>query len=170
MKPRGRPSLYTPELADEILERLEEGEGLAAICDREGMPSRGAVRGWIAADYQGFSARYARARDQGLEALADEILQLSDDVPQDRDAVAKAKLQVDSRRWLLSKLLPAVYGDRLELAGEVGLKDVTDDRIQSRLADLLRAAGVADAAGGTGAPQIEAEATVILPGDGTSEA
>jgi hypothetical protein len=32
--------------------------------------------------------------------------------------VQKQRLQVDSRKWLLSKMLPKVYGDKIELSGD----------------------------------------------------
>jgi len=34
------------------------------------------------------------------------------------DMIERAKLQVDTRKWLLSKMAPKRYGDRLELAGD----------------------------------------------------
>jgi hypothetical protein len=40
------------------------------------------------------------------------------DGKKDWAAVQKHKLQVDSRKWLLSKLAPKKYGDKLELSGD----------------------------------------------------
>ncbi|WP_408871303.1 hypothetical protein [Gluconobacter oxydans] len=71
MAPRHR--LYTPEIAEEILERLSDGESLASICEREGMPSRGAVNHWVITDHDGFASRYACAREAGLMVMADDI-------------------------------------------------------------------------------------------------
>jgi hypothetical protein len=34
------------------------------------------------------------------------------------DMVDRARLMVDTRKWLLSKMFPKKYGDRLELAGD----------------------------------------------------
>ena len=28
------------------------------------------------------------------------------------------KLQIDTRKWMLSKMLPKIYGDKLELTGD----------------------------------------------------
>jgi hypothetical protein len=33
-------------------------------------------------------------------------------------SVAHARLRVDTRKWLLSKLAPKKYGDKLELSGD----------------------------------------------------
>ncbi len=156
----GKTRLYTPEIAETILERLADGEGLIAICKDEGMPSDGAVRYWVEADTHGFSARYASARARGIERLADEILEISDDgrndtyrddegnVRTDYDVVNRSKLRVDSRKWLLSKLLPKQFGERLDLnhSGEVGIKDVPDEGLAARAEALLKQAQ------GTGEP------------------
>jgi hypothetical protein len=43
------------------------------------MPAEATVRLWAAEDREGFSAQYARARDIGLDALAEEVLEIADD-------------------------------------------------------------------------------------------
>ena len=65
--------------------------------------------------------RYARAKLQGMESVADEIMEIADECELSSDAVAKARVQIDSRKWLLSKLLPKRYGEKLDVAhsGEV---------------------------------------------------
>jgi hypothetical protein len=42
------------------------------------------------------------------------------------DMVAHRRLQVDTRKWYAAKLHPKKYGEKLELGGEIGLKDVSD--------------------------------------------
>jgi len=108
---RGRPSKYTPELATAICERLSRGESLRSICRDEGMPDEATVRQWALDDYQGFYSQYARARDLGLDAMADEVLAIADtDAGED---VQRSRLRFDARRWYLSKLAPKRYGERL---------------------------------------------------------
>lgn len=107
--------MYSEDTATEILERLADGESLAAICRDENMPGEKTVRAWALEDREGFSTRYARARELQAERWADEIVSIGDDVPSDRDAVQRARLRVDTRKWLLSKLLPKKYGDRTEV-------------------------------------------------------
>jgi hypothetical protein len=47
--------------------------------------------------------------------MADEIIGIADDADIDAGAgVAKARLQVDARKWVASKLLPKKYGDKLQ--------------------------------------------------------
>lgn len=59
------------------------------------------------------AAIYARARALQAHALADDILPISDDAKAETAQVAR--LRVDSRKWLASKLAPRHYGDKLEI-------------------------------------------------------
>lgn len=126
----GRPSTFTQETADAICARLAEGESLNSICKDEAFPPESTVRRWALDDEQGFSANYARAREVGYLRMADEITQIADNGSNDtytddegnertnQDVIARSRLRVDTRKWLLSKMLPKVYGDKLELSGD----------------------------------------------------
>ena len=124
----GRPSAFSPELASEICHRLSEGESLRSICKPDTMPAESTVRRWAVDDVNGFFAQYARARDTGLDAMADETLEISDNASNDwmerhgeeeagwvvnGDHVARSRLRVDTRKWYLSKLAPKRYGDKV---------------------------------------------------------
>ena len=80
------------------------------------MPNEATVRGWDVEDRQGFSTQYARARALRVERWAEEIIELADEpvAPGDNAAVQRARLRVDTRKWLMSKLAPRKYGDRVE--------------------------------------------------------
>ena len=87
------------------------------------------VLGWAEA-HKEFGEQYARARQFGYQLLADEILAISDDGLNDTytdddgnvrtatDVVARSRLRVDSRKWMLSKMLPKVYGDKITHQGD----------------------------------------------------
>ena len=124
---RGRPSHFTQALADTICTRLASGESLRSICRDEAFPAESTVRSWVVDDHKGFSAQYARARDIGLDVMADEILDISDDGSNDwmerkgeksdgwqlnGEHVQRSRLRVETRKWFLSKLAPKRYGDR----------------------------------------------------------
>jgi len=125
---------YTEEAATTILERMSNGEPLRVICRDEGMPAESTVRRWATDDRDGFGARYARACDLRAEHLADELLEIADDGTGDTyldeegvqrvnsDVIQRSKLRVDTRRWLLSKMLPKKYGEssKLEVSGAGG--------------------------------------------------
>jgi hypothetical protein len=108
-------SIYTGKLADLICTRLSEGESLRSICRDPGMPTEGTVRGWSLRNHDNFDPRYRQARLLQLDAWADEILDIADQETRDpRDR----QVRVDTRKWLMSKIAPKRYGDRLQVAGE----------------------------------------------------
>jgi hypothetical protein len=125
----GRPSDYTPEIAALICERLAAGETLRAICTSEAMPPESTVRTWAVDDREGFSAQYTRAREIGYMSMADELLEVADDGTNDwmerggenpgwdanGEHLQRSRLRVDTRKWLLSKALPKLFGDKLDL-------------------------------------------------------
>ncbi|MCV9940932.1 hypothetical protein OIU35_31665 [Boseaceae bacterium BT-24-1] len=106
---RGRPTEYTREIADEVCLRMIEGESLRSICKEERFPSEGAVRMWAVNDRDGFAARYARAREAQMDAHAEDIVEISDAKDEDSN---RARLRVDTRKWLMAKIAPKKYGDR----------------------------------------------------------
>jgi len=110
MAERGRPSIFSEELATRICERLAAGETLRAICRDDDMPDERTVRTW-ARDNEVFSPQYAKAREIGYQGMADEIIVIA-------DASDDARLQVDTRKWLMSKALPKIYGDKQTMEHE----------------------------------------------------
>lgn len=135
----GRPSSFSEEVADAICERVAEGEPLRQICREEGMPAWRTVYGWLDANPD-FSARFARARDMGHDAIAEETLAIADTplegvrketsdtgVKEVReDMLGHRRLQIETRLKLLAKWNPKKYGDRqqVEHSGSVSLEQL----------------------------------------------
>jgi hypothetical protein len=160
---RGRASSYSPELAAEICQRLADGETLRAVCRSEHLPSEATVRRWALEDMDGFATQYARAREIGYLAMADEVLEIADDgrndwtvregpdggsstVP-DHEHVQRSRLRVDTRKWLLSKALPKIFGERItqeHITENKALSNMSESEIDTRLQQLLAKAGSAD--------------------------
>ncbi len=126
----GRKSTYSNALAERICARLADGESLRSVCRDDQMPALSSVMKWLD-HHPAFAEQYARARACGLEAMAEDILDISDNATNDwmerhgedavgyvenGEAMARSKLRVDSRKWLLSKLAPKKYGDKLDMA------------------------------------------------------
>ena len=133
---------YTPALADAICKRISEGESLRAICRDPDMPSEGTVRGWAREDRDGFGARYRLARELQLDHWADLIIDIADEP--DRDPRDR-QVRIEARKWVMSKLGPRRYGDRLLVAGEaenplrVLHEQVSVERLSSDQLDSLQA-------------------------------
>jgi hypothetical protein len=122
---------YSPEVAEEILTRLADGETLRAICKSDHLPSDREVRRWGRDEPDGFAKDYRVARDLGLESWADQIIEEAFDSSEDRlgtdkktgrpiwdnENVQRSRLKVDSLKWLLSKLRPERYGDKIAVTG-----------------------------------------------------
>lgn len=115
MTAAGRPSIFSPELADSICSKLADGESLRSICSADDMPSTGTVLRWVG-ENETFRDQYARAREIQAETLADSIVFISDgdQLANDAVGVARDRLRVDARKWVASKLLPKKYGDKIQ--------------------------------------------------------
>lgn len=108
-------SKHDPEIAAEICRRVSEGESLRAVCRSPGFPPESSVRTWVRDDREGFKAQYAEARSLQYDSWADAIIEISLDDSLDP---ADKRVRVDTYKWLLSKLMPKRYGDRLLVAGD----------------------------------------------------
>lgn len=137
-KKGGRPSDYTPEIATEICACLMTGESLRSICKREGVPAMSTVTLWLS-KHEEFSAQYARAREVQAEVLAEDIIMLADAAVEDGAAVAKARLQVDARKWYASKVAPKRYGDRIHHEQKITVTDLSDEELDRKLLELTNA-------------------------------
>lgn len=121
----GRPTLYTPELAAEICERIALGESLRAICREEDMPGQSTVFRWLDQDTV-FQEQYVHARAKQADTFAEEIIEIADDTSRDTritdngeqpdtEWIARSRLRVDARKWVMSKLAPKKYGDKIDV-------------------------------------------------------
>lgn len=123
--------MFSQDKANAICAELSAGESLRSACLTVGDVSPQSVLRWIEAD-KAFAEQYTQARARGYALLADQIIEISDDsegdtftddngnVRTDAERVARSKLRVDSRKWMLSKMLPKVYGDKLAIANPDG--------------------------------------------------
>src|SRR5207244_345214 len=131
-----RFTLYTPLIADLILEELCSGRSLSDICGDPAMPSIRTVNQWALEDREGFKERYRDARDIGCYTLAYQVLDIADDSRHDRTLrrskdgttefaidqgnIKRSQLRVNAREWLLAKLLPKRFGDRPDPKPDAG--------------------------------------------------
>jgi hypothetical protein len=139
----GRPTDYTVELATFICSEIASGEKVSDICQAESMPSQRSVYTWLA-KYPDFSQQYARAQADRTHAMAEEIMDISDDGRNDwmernhgddvawvtnGEAIQRSRLRVDTRKWLMSKMAPKKYGEKIELGtSPEGFKVVNEVR------------------------------------------
>jgi hypothetical protein len=132
---------FDPETAAAILDLVADGIGLKGACDRLGLARR-SVRDW-ARTVPEFAAALRAARREGFEVWADEILSIGDEVAgcTDTARVQAARVRIDSRKWLLAKLRPEQFGDRVELTGQDG-KDLIPQNTQAQIPRLMKVLAV----------------------------
>ena len=101
---------FTQELFDYICEAISNGESLTTICAEDDMPNKSTVLRWLdKEDAKELRDQYARAREAQADAIFDECLHIADE---GSDDVQKAKLRIDTRKWMAGKLRPKKYADR----------------------------------------------------------
>jgi len=131
-----RTNEYTQIIGDHICERLASGESLRSICRDADMPALATVLRWVAA-VPLFCTQYSRAREEQAEAMVDEMLELAN-APKDdsSEAINRARLQIDTRKWVAAKLRPKKYGDKsnVELTGAGG-GAITVQRVDTTMLD-----------------------------------
>lgn len=117
---------FSQAIADAICQRLAEGESLRKACEalRPDGPSVPTFLLWCSQD-AALAEQYARARATGTDAEFEELDELQSQEPPtdangkvDQGWVAWRRLQVDTKKWALSKKAPKKYGEKLELAGD----------------------------------------------------
>lgn len=82
---------------------------------------------WLRDDKNNIWERYARAKQLQAELIAEELIEISDDSSDDvmlnekgqkienKEFVNRSRLRIDTRKWLLEKLLPNKYGNNLKI-------------------------------------------------------
>lgn len=125
-KPVGRPTEYNQETATILCEHISGGMSLRTACDQDGMPVRATFFKWMRENPE-FLNQYARACEERTEAFAEDILSISDEgigvikagAEKKSGAIAQiVRLQVDTRKWMMSKMKPKKYGDKLDLTSD----------------------------------------------------
>lgn len=126
----GRPEIYTSDIANTICTEIAtSSRSLRTICKQDGMPSVSTILIWLRNKPE-FLTQYTRAKEEQADFLVEEMLDISDDKTNDvistetgesgnSVAVSRARLQVETRKWLSSKLKPKKYGEKLDLGGSV---------------------------------------------------
>jgi len=120
---------YSEEIACEIFDRLASGETLNSICASDHMPSRIAIFYWVRDDFHGFAAKYSRARELQVHSLVDDMLQIAADSSNDwvkstdpekpglvgnPEHIHRTRLRIDTMKWYACKVVPRMYGDRIQ--------------------------------------------------------
>lgn len=124
----GRPTLYTPELGKRICDLVATCTfGIKKLCaTHDWMPEAITVNRWRWS-IDDFCTQYTKAKVLQAELLAEDCLDIADEISNDiklnatgdevcnSEFVNRSRLRVDTRKWLASKLLPKIYGELAKL-------------------------------------------------------
>jgi len=117
MGKRGPESTYTKAIGRQLCDLVSEGTSLNAACIELDLPRR-RVRNWLVR-YPSFGAEMAVAQQMHWDQMAEDVVDIIDRCDGSSQAeVTKARAASDARKWVLSKVRPAQYGDRLQVAGD----------------------------------------------------
>ena len=120
----GRPTDYNQDKAILICSRMAEGESLRSICRDESMPALSTVFLWVA-KHSEFSEQYKLAMASRADAMFEDMIEIADDGRNDyivsgdgderfnTEHVQRSRLRLDTRKWMLSKMLPKKYGEKI---------------------------------------------------------
>lgn len=125
-----RPSDFTPEIAAEICARIANGQSVREIGRADDMPADRTIWRWLN-EFEPFRQQYVRAKEAQADHFGEEILEIADDGTNDwmlrqhgeddtvevpnHEHIQRSKLRVDARKWLMSKMAPKKYGDKLDV-------------------------------------------------------
>jgi hypothetical protein len=135
-KKTGRPTKYTEALGNTIAMRMANGESVKAIGRDAAMPDAATIFRWALDSDHPFYDQYTRARMVRAETLIDELVEIADDgtndfveekrkdgstlIVADHEHIQRSRLRLDTRKWFASKVVPKLYGDKLQHTGEGG--------------------------------------------------
>ena len=112
-------------LVNQVCELLEKGNSLRSALTKVNISSQ-TFYAIIDIDEEK-SKQYARACEERADAIFEDILKISDASEDDliidengnpvtnHNVIQRDRLRVDSRKWMLSKMQPKKYGNKLDL-------------------------------------------------------
>ena len=146
----GRPTIYTPELVDIIIRRIETCTvGLRKLCSMyDDMPDCDTLNSWRC-KHEDFSELYLAARKKQAHFLAEQVKEIAEDTEKyiyedpksgalciDAGIISMQKMRIQANTWLASRVDPKNYGDR-SITEHTTTESVTD--VKSRMDEVKKA-------------------------------
>lgn len=121
------------------------------------LPSRVSIMSWIGQETdegRELLNKYTRAKELQADYMAEEMLDIADDATNDymtvmvgdderrvidHEHVQRSRLRIESRKWLMSKLLPKKYGDKMQHSvGLTNLDNLSDDELDAKIRQVAK--------------------------------
>jgi len=110
----------------DIIEQIEAGASVKSILDKPNYPSRTTFYAWINKNPE-LIELYKVATEIRADGIFDDMLVIADDRSNDRfldaqgnvqqsmTAVNRARVQLDTRKWVLGRMNPRKYSEKLDI-------------------------------------------------------
>lgn len=138
--PEGPQERYTPELAEEICNRIASGRSLKSVTSDPDMPCESVMRGWRK-KYPEFSQAVAQACDDRLEASRHKLMEMAEEVLR---ADGPDPMRVNAAAHAIVKAEGLQNRPKVEIVGRnngpIEYKDVSDLDAARAVAFLLASA------------------------------
>lgn len=117
-KRRGRPPEITRDHLVAVCGLIADGASGKKACESVGI-SKASFFNHISKD-KDILDLYGKALESKAETLFDEIIEISDNPG--NETVQRDRLKIDARKWVVVKMLPQKYGDKIsqEITGAGG--------------------------------------------------
>lgn len=114
-------SSATPEIIERVLALIENGHSERSACEQMGI-ARGTFRS--AALRYGVADQYARATEALARDQVEKLETTIDELRRGEISADVAKIEIDARKWIASKLFKPTWGDKVALdhAGAVDIR------------------------------------------------
>jgi hypothetical protein len=107
--------------AEQILAAVSDGQAVTSFLKKTGLMEPSYFWRWVRADKE-FAKAYALARQEQAYKFAEEVTEIADSAQGlDNAGVNAARLRVDTRKWVAARVLPKVFGDRVEMEHTGGI-------------------------------------------------
>ena len=136
-----KPTPEKGEIIEAVLADIADGMSAKGAVRKDGRISPAQFFAWVAADRE-LQERYSAACMQRGDAFFEDTLVIADNVPEDPAAVAKAKLQIDTRKWAAAKLNAKKYGDRSTVDLNMNPMDMDTAELLQRFRQLSEKLGL----------------------------
>lgn len=112
-----------------VCKEIEKGKALRNVLKDDNMPSTSTFYEWLDI-YPEKAKQYARATEVRAEAIFDDILSIADENANDtyvndqgievtnNDVIQRSRLRIDARKWVLAKLNPKKFGEKLDVTSD----------------------------------------------------
>ena len=120
---------------NDILSEIEQGNSLISILRRKEFPSTATFYQWLEADEEK-TKRYVRACELRADVIFEQIIEIADHSDEDHtpftgsNIVQRDRLKIDARKWIVAKLHPKKYSDRV-------YQDITTHQEQPLFPDVM---------------------------------